>query len=123
MADDDREAVLASWHAQLDAMDCADTDALQALYTPGATLTHMTGYVQSVPDWMAGIRARQFVYRRVVEQSVDIEVQDDCAKLAGRILTGVTDDGSGQTWRLRLVQDYQRTPDGWLCTASRASMW
>lgn len=119
-----RAAVLANWRAQLAAMDAADTDALAALFTPDATLTHMTGYVQALPDWMAGMAARQFVYHRVIEKAVDVSVTGAAARLNGRILTGVTDDGSGQTWRLRVEQDLRRDADGrWRCTASRVTTW
>ena len=46
----------------------------------------------------------------------------DAARLVGRVITGVTDDGSGQAWRLRIEQDLARTSGGWLCTASRVTM-
>lgn len=114
--------VLANWADQLRAMDAADTEALAALFTPDATLVHMTGHVQPLEAWMAGIRAREFVYHRVVEQGVDVEVGGDTARLVGRIVTGVTDDGSGQAWPLRVEQDLVRSGSAWLCRQSRVTL-
>lgn len=119
--DEAREAILRNWTAQLRGMDEADTDLLAAQFTPEATLTHMTGVVQPLDAWMAGIRARHFVYHEVIEQSVDIEVTGESARLVGHILTGVRRDGSGQTWPLRVEQDLVAGPTGWLCTASRVT--
>ena len=122
MSEVGREEILANWRAQLQGMDEADTELLAAQFSPDATLTHMTGFVQPLADWMRGIRARTFVYHRVIERGVDVALDGDTARLVGRVITGVTDDGSGQAWRLRIEQDLARTPDGWLCTASRVRM-
>ncbi|GAB3701898.1 nuclear transport factor 2 family protein [Mariniluteicoccus flavus] len=119
-----RDDILTNWRTQLTAMDEADTSALAACFTPDATLVHMTGYRQPLDEWMDGIRARQFVYHRVVEKSVEVTIQDDDnAKVSGHILTGVTDDGSGQTWPLDVAQDFVRIGDAWLCSSSRVTMW
>ncbi|MFZ1410762.1 MAG: hypothetical protein WAS07_04850 [Micropruina sp.] len=33
----------------------------------------MTGLVQAVPSWLAGVRAGQFVYHEVIDKAVTIE--------------------------------------------------
>lgn len=86
-------------------------------------LVHLTGYAQPVDEWMAGIRAGTFVYHGVVPKDVEVDVDGDAARLVGRITTGVTDDGSGQTWRLRCEQALERHGDEWLCTRSTVTMW
>lgn len=118
-----RAEILDVWTTQLEAMDNGDTEALRACCTNDMTLTHLTGYRQPLTEWLAGIRGRQFVYHRLVERSVEItDVKDMQAKLVGHITTGITDDGSGHAWQLRMEQGYVRRGDEWLCSASRVSL-
>lgn len=119
----DRDDILENWQTQLQAMDESDTETLAGCFTPDAVLVHMTGYTQALDDWMAGMRARTFVYHRVVPKDVDVTIDGDRAELVGRVLTGVTDDGSGQTWRLRITQDLARIDGDWLCTRSVVTTW
>ena len=115
--------ILAVWRAQLKAMDAGDAEALRACCTPDMTLTHMTGYRQPLPEWLAGIRRRDFVYHRLVERSVEIvDVTENRATLVGHVVTGITDDGTGHAWRLRMQQTYLRHGDEWLCHASRVTL-
>ena len=115
--------ILAVWEAQLEAMDAGDTEALRACCTPDMTLTHMTGHRQPLAEWLTGIRRGTFVYHRLVERSVEItEVDGERAVLVGHIVTGITDDGSGHAWRLRMDQRYVRRHGEWLCEASRVSL-
>lgn len=120
---DDEGAILENWQAQLRGMDAADTSLLAAQFTPDATLRHMTGYEQSLDDWMDGLRAGTFVYHEVLSRTVEVEVKDDEAWLTGRILTGFRPDGRGQTWRLEIDQDFRKVDGRWLCTASRVTTW
>lgn len=118
----DEELILECWNAQLDAMDTADTAALGACFTPDAHLVHMTGRVQPLDSWLAGIRAGQFVYHRIERRSVAVtDVTGTTAHLVGHVTTGITDDGSGQAWPLRMAQTYVRSGDGWLCSESRVT--
>lgn len=118
----DTDAVRAHWDAQLQAMDEGDTTALGELFADDATLTHMTGDVQPREEWFAGMRRRDFVYHRVVDEGVAIDVDGDTARLVGRIVTGVTDDGSGHAWPLRVEQDLVRRDGEWFCTSSRVTL-
>lgn len=104
-------------------MDASDTDALAACFTSDMTLTHMTGHRQPLSEWLDGIQRRRFVYHRLEEHSVEIvDIDGDRATLVRYITTGITDDGSGQAWRLRMEQDYVRLSNAWLCRASRVSL-
>lgn len=122
------DPVLRAWQAQLTAMDAGDTAGLREVFSADATLTHMTGHVQSLDDWLAGMERRDFVYHRIAEREVSIDRRTaTTARLVGRIVTGITDDGSGQAWPLRLEQDYTQvsgaadTRTQWRCTASRVT--
>lgn len=115
--------VLDCWDAQLEAMDEGDTDALRECFTAHMTLTHMTGYVQPLTQWLRGIDRGDFVYHRIERRSVEVVACDpSSAKLLGRVITGITEDGSGQAWPLRFDQDFVLTDDGWRCSASRVSL-
>lgn len=115
--------ILAVWKKQLEAMDAADCTALQACFAPNMTLTHMTGYRQPLNEWLAGIRRREFVYHQVHERSVEITRLDATqAHLVGHITTGVTDDGSGQAWPLRIEQEYRHDGIEWRCSDSRVTL-
>jgi hypothetical protein len=117
------ESVVASWRVQLRAMDEADVDTLRACFAPGVTLTHMTGFEQPLEEWLDGIRERQFIYHRVIERSVSVTATSETgAHLTGHIITGVTDDGSGQAWRMRVEQDYERVEDAWFCSSARVTL-
>lgn len=118
--DQEASEVIAVWRAQCAAMDAGDAAGIRDCFTTAATLTHMTGYVQPLDEWLDGIRRRQYVYHRLEEHDVEIRsLEADRARLVGHITTGITDDGSGQAWPLTCEQDYVRTEDGWRCANSR----
>lgn len=99
----DRNAVLALFRAQLDAMVAGDTDALGALLGNGFTLTHITGYVQPKEEWLAEMHAGRFDYHRVDEKAVAVEFDGDTAVLSARIVTDATVYGGRANWRLILT--------------------
>lgn len=119
----DEELILERWNAQLDAMDAGDTAALRACFTPDAHLVHMTGRVQPLDAWMAGIRAGRFVHHRIERRSVRVEsITGGTARLTGHVTTGISDDGSGRAWPLTMTQTYERDGDDWLCSESRVAL-
>lgn len=123
MTEQEREAlVLACWDAQLEAMDDGDTTGLQECFTTDMTLTHMTGHVQPLAQWLAGIRRGDFVYHRLERRSAEVVASDPrSARLVGHVITGITEDGSGHAWPLQFDQDYVLTAEGWLCSAARVT--
>lgn len=117
-----RDELLELWRVNLEAMDAGDTETLRSCFTPDASLVHMTGYVQPLDEWMAGIRRREFVYHRIAERSVTVtELTPTRATVVGRIVTGITDDGSGQAWPLRVENIVQRIDGEWLFTQSKVT--
>lgn len=103
-------------------MDQADTQKLRELFTPDAMLVHMTGYTQSIDEWAAGIENQEFVYYRVIEETVRVELIGSAdAALVGCIITGYRPDGSGQAWPLRLTQRYVLVQGKWLCSRSQVT--
>ncbi|WP_372344026.1 nuclear transport factor 2 family protein [Streptomyces sp. KL116D] len=101
-------------HSYLDAMVKADTPTLDGLLDGGFTLTHMTGYAQPKTEWLAGIRAGQFVYHSIDETDTILDLDDSTARLTLRTMTDATVHGSRSTWQLQLITDYAHRDDTWI---------
>jgi hypothetical protein len=104
-------------------MTDGDTAALDAALDDGFTLTHMTGYVQPKAEWLAEMRAGQFVYHDAKERSTTVEVDGESARLVGRIITDATVYGTRASWRLQLTMEYARRNDTWAALRSVATTW
>lgn len=105
-------------------MVSGDTRALDALLSDEFTLTHMTGYEQPKSEWLAEMRSGQFVYHRIVDQDVAVDVTEGETVLRARTLTDATVYGTRANWRLVLTQTYIRTDDGsWVVARSVATTW
>ena len=122
-ADQDRSEILDNYRAQLRAMVDGDTDVLGGLLTEDFTLTHMTGYLQPKQEWLAQMRAGQFVYHDAQEKDVTLDVDGDTARLVGRIVTDAAVYGSRAKWPLQLTMDFIRTDGRWLASRSEATTW
>ncbi len=92
----------------------ADTPTLDGLLDGGFTLTHMTGYAQPKTEWLAGIRAGQFVYHSIDETDTILDLDDSTARLTLRTMTDATVHGSRSTWQLQLITDYAHRDDTWI---------
>ncbi len=119
----DRAEILDNYRAQLRAMVDCDTEVLGELLTEDFSLTHMTGYFQPKQEWLAQMRAGQFVYHDAQERSVSLHLDGDTARLVGRFITDATVYGSRATWPLQLTMEYVRTGGGWLASRSEATTW
>lgn len=106
------------WEDFINAMDAGDTASLRGLHTPDATLTHMTGHVATLDEWMAGIDRGDFVYHRIDVR----EVEFGDGRIVGWITTGITDDGSGQAWPLRVEIDVVEVGGVPMVAASRVTL-
>lgn len=91
------------FEAYIDAMDEADVSTLRKLHKPDAVLVHMTGYRSSLDEWLRGIRAGDFVYHRIQVHSYSPTLTGFTAE----VTTGITEDGSGQPWPLRIDVDVE----------------
>lgn len=118
-----RAEILENYRAQLTAMVDGDTEILAELLTEDFSLTHMTGYFQPKQEWLAQMRAGQFVYHDAQERTVSLQVDGDTAHLVGRILTDATVYGARAKWPLQLTMDYVRTDGRWLASRSEATTW
>lgn len=119
----DRAEILENYRAQLEAMADGDTEELGALLTEDFSLTHMTGYFQPKQEWLAQMRAGQFVYHAAREKDVSLHITGDTARLVGRIITDATVYSSRAKWPLQLTMDFVRVGGEWLASRSEATTW
>lgn len=100
-----------------EAMCQADTDTITELLSPDATLTHMTGYIQSKAEWLGEIEAgtmRHFSVTTVATSRRGNEF----------IFTTLCDAdiwGMRNTWHLGLC--YTLQPDGATIARIQAFSW
>lgn len=99
------------FEAYIDALDSGDTRALRGLHHPDAVLVHMNGHRASLDEWIRGIKAGEFVYYRIDVHSF----QPTEYGFTAEITSGITKDGSGHPWPLRIEVDVEDH----LITASR----
>ncbi|MFD4553923.1 nuclear transport factor 2 family protein [Streptomyces sp. NPDC058469] len=119
----DRDHILQAHHAYLNAMVEGATPSLDDLLDDGFTLTHMTGYVQPKTEWLAEMKAGQFVYHSIHEVDTALDLDGGTARLTVRTMTDATVYGSRADWRLLLTTDYGPRGDTWIPLRTVATTW
>jgi hypothetical protein len=120
---DIRDAVLANYEAQCQAMVAGDADALSALLADDFTLVHMTGYRQPKAEWLADVRSGQMTYHSVADVDVTVDVSGGAPVLSARTRTEATIWGGHGTWPLQLRITYRQQDRAWVAASSVASTW
>ncbi|MFG2589436.1 nuclear transport factor 2 family protein [Streptomyces sp. NPDC048438] len=115
--------IIEAHRAYMEAMSHGDTQTLADLLSDGFTLTHMTGYVQPKSEWLSQMREGQFIYHSIDEKDMDLDVQDDTARLVARTVTDATVYGTRANWRLQLATDYARESGAWVTLRTVATTW
>ena len=118
-----RDAVLANYAAQCQAMVAGDADALGALLAEDFTLVHMTGYRQPKAEWLADVRSGQMTYHSVADVEVTVDVSGGSPVLHARTRTEATIWGGHGVWPLRLRITYRQQGGAWVAAGSVASTW
>ena len=118
-----RDAVLANYEAQCQAMAAGDADALGALLADDFTLVHMTGYLQPKAEWLADVRSGQMTYHSMTDVDVSVDDSGDAPVVTARTRTEATIWGGHGIWPLRLRITYRRQDGAWIAADSVASTW
>jgi hypothetical protein len=87
-------------------MVAGDLAELDSILADEFTLTHMTGYVQAMAEWLDAIETGQTV-----------------PALTARTFTDATIWGARATWRLTLRSWFEPRGDDWVITRTVASTW
>lgn len=118
-----RDAVLASYAAQREAMVAGDGDALGALLAGDFTLLHMTGYRQPKAEWLADVRSGAMTYHSMEDVDVSVEVSGDAPVVTARTRTAATIWGASGTWPLQLRISFAHDGSRWVAAGTVASTW
>lgn len=101
----------------------ADVGVLKSILASDYSLVHMTGYGQSVQEWLKEIADGRMRYDKVDVVSVEVEVDDEHPILRMRSRTTANIWGSQGTWNLDLRSTFRRQGDGWVFAHTDASTW
>jgi hypothetical protein len=115
------DEVRQAFSAFIRAMKDGDTAALQALTSTRFTLTHMTGYVQPLDEWLAEIDTGKFVYYSIETRGITVSETGD--QLVAQTLTDARVYGGRNTWKLQLAMVYARHEGRWIADRAVASIW
>jgi hypothetical protein len=120
---DIRDAVLASYEAQREAMVAGDAEALGALLAGDFTLVHMTGYRQPKAEWLADVRSGAMTYHSMEDVDVSVDVSGNAPVVTARTRTVATIWGASGTWPLQLRITFAHEGTAWVATGTVASTW
>ncbi|AQP41962.1 Uncharacterised protein [Streptococcus gallolyticus] len=120
------EEILKNRYRQVnDAMVAKDTKTLAELIAPDSVLVHMTGYVQSVKEWLAQIESEEMRYYAWQEDAIKaIHITDNTASLVGQSRVKARVWGAGPaTWRLQIKMDFEKIDGDWKIIKQSASTY
>lgn len=119
------QEVKKAFSTQLAAMVTGDVDALELMLDKTFFLTHITGYRQPKQEWLGQMRQGQFIYHRMEEISVTVEMNGARARLVADTQTDSTVSGWRRAggWRLRLAQNYEWRDSRWVAQDCVTSLW
>lgn len=120
------EEILKNRYRQVnDAMVAKDTKTLTELIAPDSVLVHMTGYVQSVKEWLAQIESEEMRYYAWQEDAIKaIHITDNTASLVGQSRVKARVWGAGPaTWRLQIKMDFEKIDGDWKIIKQSASTY
>jgi hypothetical protein len=118
-----RDAVLANYEVQRQAMVAGDADTLGDLLADDFVLVHMTGYSQPKAEWLADVRSGAMTYHSMTDVDVTVDVDGDAPVVTARTRTAATIWGASGTWPLQLRISFAHEGTAWMATGTVASTW
>lgn len=105
------------------AMVAKDRNTLENLLVPDTFLVHMTGYVQSVSEWLDQIDSEEMKYYSWQESMIkDVHIEGNHASLIGESRVKARIWGSGPTiWNLQMTVFFEKNNGEWKITRQVAS--
>ena len=99
------------------AMCEGDAATLEALLADGLVYTHSSANVDTKASYIAGIRSKKWIYKRVERAAEDIQVHGNCAVVTGEAHIDVAVSGTDRTLRSRYTNVWINGAKGWQMTA------
>lgn len=110
------EDILKSLYRQVNqAMVAKDRNTLENLLVPDTFLVHMTGYVQSVSEWLDQIDSEEMKYYSWQESMIkDVHIEGNHASLIGQSRVKARIWRSGPTiWNLQMTVFFEKINGEW----------
>ena len=99
------------------AMCEADAATLDALLADTLVYTHSYGGADSKESYLAGVRAKKWVYRKVERPKEDIQIHGDCAIVTGQVRIELLADGQPKTLKSAFTNVWIKGAKGWQMVA------
>jgi ketosteroid isomerase-like protein len=99
------------------AMCEADAAALDELLADTLVYTHSYGGADSKASYLAGIRTKKWIYRKVERPREDIRVYGDCAVITGQVRIELLSEGKPKTLNSAYTNVWIKGPKGWQMVA------
>jgi ketosteroid isomerase-like protein len=99
------------------AMCEGDVATLEQLLADTLVYTHSSASVDSKASYVAGIRSKKWVYKRVERAAEEIQVHGNCAVVTGEAHIDVAVGGTDKTLRSRYTNVWVDGAKGWQMAA------
>jgi len=99
------------------AMCEADAKTLDELLADSLVYTHSYGGADSKASYLAGIRAKKWVYRKIERPKEDIQVHGDCVVITGQARIELLSEGKPKTLNSAFTNVWIKGPKGWQMVA------
>ena len=99
------------------AMIDADMAALDQLLADGLVYTHSYGGSDSKASYLAGIRGKKWVYRRIERPKEEIQLHGDAAVITGQAKIELLSEGKPKTLNSAFTNVWVKGAKGWQMVA------
>lgn len=99
------------------AMCEADVVTLEGLLADSLVYTHSYGGADSKASYLAGIRSKKWVYRKVERPKEDIQVHGDAAIVTGQVRIELLSEGKPKTLNSAFTNVWIKGAKGWQMVA------
>jgi ketosteroid isomerase-like protein len=105
--------ILALEERRIVAMTHQDFGALEQLVHDQLVYTHSTAVVDDKARWIESMKSGRVKYKSAGVSEQKVRIYGDVALVTGRAEMGVEVGGQPKTMRLRFLDAWTKTPQGW----------
>jgi ketosteroid isomerase-like protein len=99
------------------AMCAGDAATLDKLLADSLVYTHSYGGADGKAAYLAGVRSKKWVYRKIERPKEEIQVHGDCAVVTGQVRIELVSDGKPKTLNSAYTNVWIKGPQGWQMVA------
>ncbi len=114
---DPRKAIHELEDRRYRAMCEADVAALDELLADTLVYTHSTAVADGKAGYLAGVRSKKWIYRKIERPVEDIQIHGECAVVTGHARIDIVVDGVAKTMNSRFTNVWVKNARGWQMTA------